>query len=134
MNSLGKRKRRLSAIAGILMLVAGCFNIFWLVGAFTRILDIKELLRITWVISPLPYIILDIGFGGSALIASVLAIIFILAIFLCIFGGAFALRGKTWRSLLIGSVGAFICIPLLGIIVLIITLTTRKKVIRAEKP
>ena len=116
------------------MLVAGCFNIFWLVSASTRILDIKELLRITWVISPMPYIILDIGFGGSALIASVLAIIFILAIFLCIIGGAFALRGKTWRSLLMGSVGAFICIPLLGIIALIITLTTRNKVIRAEKP
>ena len=134
MNSLGKRKRRLSSIAGILMLVAGCFNIFWLVSASTRILDIKELLRITWVISPMPYIILDIGFGGSALIASVLAIIFILAIFLCIIGGVFALRGKTRRSLLIGSVGAFICIPLLGIIALIITLTTRNKVIRAEKP
>lgn len=134
MNALGKSKRRLSKIAGILMLIAGGFNILWLVGAFTRILDIKELLRTTWVVSPMPYIILDIGFGGGTLIASFFAIIFILGIFLSIIGGALAVRGKTWRSLLMGSTGAFICIPPFGIIAIIITLTARNKFISAEKP
>ena len=52
-------------VAGLLMLTAGIFNILWLAAAFTRIIDVKELLRTTWAMSPFPYIILDIGFGGN---------------------------------------------------------------------
>lgn len=112
-------------VSGILMLMSGAFNILWLIGVFTRIFDIKELLRLTWVISPFPYIILDVGFGGNAFIASVLVILFILGIFLSIIGGLLTLRKKP-RALLMGALGAFICIPLLGIATIIITEMVRK--------
>jgi hypothetical protein len=119
------RNRRLSMVSGILMLTSGAFNILWLIGVFTRILDIKELLRLTWVISPFPYIILDVGFGGNAFIASVFVILFIVGIFLSIIGGSLALSRKP-RALLIGALGALICIPLLGIVSIIITEMVRR--------
>ena len=125
MTSTFTRNRRLSTVSGILMLMSGAFNILWLIGVFTRIFDIKELLRLIWVISPFPYIILDVGFGGNAFIASVLVILFILGIFLSIIGGLLTLRKKP-RALLIGALGAFICIPLLGIASIIITEMVRK--------
>lgn len=125
MTSTFTRNRRLAMVSGILMLMSGAFNILWLIGVFTRIFDIKELLRLTWVISPFPYIILDVGFGGNAFIASVLVILFILGIFLSIIGGLLTL-GKKPRALLIGALGAFICIPLLGIASIIITEMVRK--------
>ena len=125
MTSTFTRNRRLSTVSGILMLMSGAFNILWLIGVFTRIFDIKELLRLIWVISPFPYIILDVGFGGNAFIASVLVIFFILGIFLSIIGGLLTLRKKP-RALLIGALGAFICIPLLGIATIIITEMVRK--------
>ena len=125
MTSTFTRNRRLAMVSGILMLMSGAFNILWLIGVFTRIFDIKELLRLTWVISPFPYIILDVGFGGNAFIASVLVILFILGIFLSIIGGLLTLRKKP-RASLIGALGAFICIPLLRIASIIITEMVRK--------
>ena len=119
------RKRKLPVIAGILMLTAATFNILWLVGAFTQILDIKALLRATWVISPFPYIILDIGFGGNTILASMVAIIFGLGIILSIVGGIFALRRRTWGVALTGSVGAFICVPLFGIAAIILIVMSK---------
>ena len=41
-------------VVGLLMLIAGTFNILWLVSVFARILDAKELLHTTWVITPFP--------------------------------------------------------------------------------
>ena len=125
MTSTFTRNRRSSKVSGILMLTSSAFNILWLIGVFTRILDVKELLRLTWVISPFPYIILDVGFGGNALIASVLVILFILGIFLSIVGGSLALSRKP-RALWIGALGAFICIPLLGIASIIIIEMVRR--------
>jgi hypothetical protein len=125
MASTFTRNRRLSTVSGILMLTSGAFNILWLIGVFTRILDIKEFLRLTWVISPFPYIILDVGFGGNAFIASVLVILFIVGIFLCIIGGSLTLSRKP-QALLIGALGAIICIPLLGIMSIIITEMVRR--------
>ena len=107
------------------MLTAATFNILWLVGAFTQILDIKALLRATWVISPFPYIILDIGFGGNTILASMVAIIFGLGIILSIVGGIFALRRRTWGVALTGSVGAFICVPLFGIAAIILIVMSK---------
>ena len=52
-------------VAGLLMLIAGIFNILWLVSVFARILDAKELIHTTWVITPFPWVILDVGFGGT---------------------------------------------------------------------
>ena len=107
------------------MLIAGVFNVLWLVGVFTRILDIKELLRVTWVISPFPYLILDIGFGGNNFIASALAVIFILGILSGIIGGWFTLKGKTRAFAFMGAAGACICVPLLGIAAVVILVLSR---------
>jgi hypothetical protein len=130
---MAKRNKLLLPIAGIFMLTAGVFNILWLAGVFTRILDVKELLRGTSVISPFPYIILDIGFGGNSFIASLLAIVFILGILLSIIGGLFAVRRKTWGLALTGAAGAFVCIPILGIVAIIIILISWSRFTREEK-
>jgi len=115
------------------MLTSGGFNILWLAGVFTRILDVKELLRGTSLISPFPYIILDIGFGGNSFIASLLAIVFILGILLSIIGGLFAVRRKTWGLALAGAAGAFVCAPIPGIVAIITILISWSRVIREEK-
>jgi uncharacterized membrane protein len=117
---MGSQNRRLPAAAGILMLIAGVLNILWLIGVFTHVLDVKALLRVTWMISPFPYLILDIGFGGNNFIASVLAVIFIFGILLGIIGGWFILKRKNRSLALMGAAGACICAPLLGIAAVII--------------
>ena len=91
-----------------------------------HVLDAKELLRVTWVISPFPYLILDIGFGGNNFIASVLAVIFVLGILAAIIGGWFALKGKTRAIAFVGAAGACISVPLLGIAALIILLASNR--------
>ena len=119
--------RRMPAVAGLLMLTAAIFNIIWLAAAFTQILDIKETLHITWVISPLPYIGLAIGFGGNTALSNMLAVIFILGILLSILGGVFALRRRVWGLTLAGSVGALICVPLLGVAAIIFTVMAKPR-------
>lgn len=114
--------RRLTSLAGILTLAAAAFNILWLAVAFTRIVDVKELLRVTRVILPLPYIVLAIGFGGNTALSSILAIVFILGILLSVIGGVLTLRRRVWRLALVGSVGALICVPLLGIAAFVLTI------------
>ena len=115
---------------GLLMLIAGIFNILWLASVFSRILDAKELLRVTWVITPFPWVILDVGFGGNNMAASLLAIAFLVGIILSIVGGVFALRKRTWGVALAGSVGAFICVPLLGIAAIILTVMFKRSLER----
>ena len=102
------------------MLIAGVFNVLWLIGVFTHVLDVKALLRATAVISPFPYLILDVGFGGNNFIASVLAVIFILGILASIIGGWFTLKRKTRGLAFFGAVGACICAPMLGIAAVIV--------------
>jgi hypothetical protein len=128
MNSVGIRNRRLQVIAGILMLTAGVFNILWLIGVFTHVLDVKALLRATAIISPFPYLILDIGFGGNNFVASLLAVVFILGILISIIGGCFALQRKNRGMALVGAAGACICAPLLGIAAVITTLMFWKRI------
>src|SRR5271157_3214402 len=121
------RNRRLPVSAGILMLIAGVFNVLWLAGVFTRILDVKALLRATAVISPFPYLILDIGFGGNNFIASVLAVVFLLGILSSVIGGWFTLKRKNRGFAFIGAAGACICAPLLGIAAVIIMVLSRSR-------
>jgi hypothetical protein len=102
------------------MMAAGVFNVLWLVGVFTHVLDVKALLRATAVISPLPYLILDVGFGGNNVIASLLALIFLLGIILSIAGGWLTLKRKNRNLSFMGAAGACICVPLLGIAAVII--------------
>ena len=103
----------MSLVAGLLMLTAATFNIVFLAAAFTRIVDLKEILRVTWMISPLPYISLAIGFGGNTVLSNILAAIYVIGILLSIIGGVSALRRRTWDLAMTGSAGALICIPLL---------------------
>ena len=91
MISTETRKNRIPKTAGILMLAAGIFNIIWIIVAFARIIDPKVLLRDTWVITPLPYLILDVGFGGNTFLSGVLVLIFIFGIIFSIIGGIITL-------------------------------------------
>lgn len=136
-SSVGKivsiRNKRMSSIAGLLILTAATFNIISLVGAFTQILDIKELLHITWVISPFPYFILDVGFGGNIVIASIIAIVFVLGILLSIIGSVFSLRRRAWGLALTGSIGALICIPFLGIVAVILIVMSKNQFVGQQR-
>jgi hypothetical protein len=115
------------------MLTAGVFNILWLIGVFTHVLDVKALLRTTAVISPFPYLILDIGFGGNNFVASLIALVFILGILLSIVGGCFALKRKNRGLILTGAAGACICAPLLGIAAVIATLMSWQHINKQKK-
>jgi hypothetical protein len=126
MNSMGKRS--VPAAAGILMLIAGIFNVFWLIGVFTHVLDVKALLRATAVISPFPYLILDVGFGGNNLMASLLALIFLLGIVLSIVGGWLTLKRKSRSMALAGAAGACVAAPLAGIVAVVIILVNGSNV------
>jgi hypothetical protein len=126
MNSMGKRS--VPAAAGILMLIAGIFNVFWLIGVFTHVLDVKALLRATAVISPFPYLILDVGFGGNNLMASLLALIFLLGIVLSIVGGWLTLKRKSRSMALAGAAGACVAAPLAGIVAVVIILVNSSNV------
>ena len=125
------RKNRIPATAGILMLTVGVFNIIWIVVAFARIIDPKALLRDTWVITPLPYFILDVGFGGNTFFSSILVLIFIFGIIVSIIGGISALRRRRWGLVLIGSLGATICFPILGVIVIVLITQSRNQFVRS---
>ncbi len=116
------------AAAGILMLIAGIFNVFWLIGVFTHVLDVKALLRATAVISPFPYLILDVGFGGNNLMASLLALIFLLGIVLSIVGGWLTLKRKSRSMALAGAAGACVAAPLAGIVAVVIILVNGSNV------
>ena len=127
---LSGRDLRKPKVAGLLMLIAGTFNILWLVSVFARILDAKELLHTTWAITPFPWVILDVGFGSNNAAASLLAIAFLVGIILSIVGGIFALRRRTWRIGLAGSIGALICVPILGIAVIILTTISKRSFVK----
>ena len=101
------------------MLIAGVFNILWLLGVFIHVLDVKERLRTTLIISPFPYLILDVWFGGNNLVASLLALIFLVGIILIIAGGWLALK-KNRIITPVGADGSFIRLSLLGTAAMII--------------
>ena len=116
-------KRSVPAAAGILMLIAGIFNVFWLIGVFTHVLDVKALLRATAVISPFPYLILDVGFGGNNLNAFAAGVNFSApAIVLSIVGGWLTLKRKSRSMALAGAAGACVAAPLAGIVAVVIIL------------
>ena len=119
-------------VAGLLMLTAGIINILWLAAAFTRIIDIKALLRGTWVISPFPYINLDIGFGGNIVLTSIIVVVFIAEILLSLISSIFALRKRMWGLALTGSVSTLICVPLLGIVAIILTVISKRSFSRPQ--
>jgi hypothetical protein len=125
--------RKIPAVAGILMLTAGAFNIIWLAAAFTQIIHFKEILRVMWVISPLPYFGVAAGFGGSTAVSNTLAAIFVLGILTSILGSIFALKRRMWGLVLSGSIGALLCFPILGIAAIIVTVMSKRWYLGQEK-
>ena len=119
--------RNTPIVAGLLMLIAAIFNIIWIASAVFGIIDLKGTLHFTWIISPVPYLGLAIGFGGNTALASILVLIFLLGILLSLIGGFFALKRKMWILALIGSLGALICVPLLGIAASVFTVRARHR-------
>jgi len=108
------------------MLTASIFNFLWLIAAFTQIVDIKALLRTTWLISPLPYVILDIGFGGANVISSILAVVFIAGTILSLIGSILAVRKRKWGLSLAGSFGSLVCFPFLGILAIVLLSVSKR--------
>ena len=133
MISPDNKLNRMPAIAGTLMLIAATFNIIWLLIALTGIIDPKVLLHDTSWITPVPYFILDVGFGGNTFLSSVLVLIFIFAIIISIIGGIFALRRRKWGLVLIGTVGAIVGLPILGVISFVLIATLKPQFARSEK-
>jgi len=112
------------------MLVAAAFNIIWLVVALTQIIDIKVLLRNSWVITPFPYLILDVGFGGNTVLSSILVIVFILGMIFSLIRGIFALRRHGWGLALIGSLGSIVCLPFLGAVAIILIASSKRQFVK----
>ena len=84
-------------------------------------------MHVTWIISPLPYIGLATGFGGNAVLSNILGLIYIFGILLSVIGGVSVLKRRTLGLALIGSLGAVICVPLLGIATIILTVRSKNR-------
>ena len=130
MISVDERRKEMPAAAGTIMLVAAAFNIIWLVVALTQIIDIKVLLRNSWVITPFPYLILDVGFGGNTVLSSILVIVFILGMIFSLIRGIFALRRHGWGLALIGSLGSIVCLPFLGAVAIILIASSKRQFVK----
>ena len=113
--------------AGILMLTAGVFNIVWLIVVLARIIDAKAVFRFIWVVSPLPYFGVATGYGGNIGLSNVLAFVFLMAIFVSIFGGVLSLGRKPWGLVLTGAIGTLLCFPILGLVAIILTIMSRRR-------
>jgi hypothetical protein len=81
-------------------------------------------------ISPFPYVILDIGFGDNIVIPAIIVVVFIFGILISLIGDAFALRRRTRGLALIGSVGALTCVPLFGIVAIILLVISKRSFVK----
>ena len=120
-------KKRLLRIAAILMIGAGVFNILFLVMAISGIVDIKAVIGFSWVISPLPYFGVATGFTGRPVISNILAFAYLTGILASITGGIIFLFKNTVVPWLIGTIGALLCLPLLGIASVVVTALSRSR-------
>ena len=121
------RKKRLLKIAAVLMIGAGVFNILFAVMAISGIVDIKAVIGSSWVISPLPYFGVATGFTGRPVISNILAFAYLAGILAAIAGGIIFLFKKNVVPWLIGTIGALLCFPLLGIASVVMTALSRSR-------
>jgi hypothetical protein len=56
--------------------------------------------------------------------------LFLVGIILSIAGGVFALRRRVWGGALAGSIGALICVPILGIAAIILTAISKRSFVK----
>ncbi len=128
------RKSKKPTVAGILMLVAVVLTLVFVGVPVARdvfySISYTGLDWFTWFVSPLPFLALAAGFGGSIVIANILTVIFPLSILLAIAGGILALTRRGWELSIAGSVGALLCTPVLGIVALSLTITARDEFLR----
>jgi hypothetical protein len=124
------KKNLYPTISGVLMLVSGVFSIVWLSAAFARIVEFKDILRVIWVISPVPYFGVATGFGGNAALANLMVGGFVVGIPVSIIGGAFALHKRPWWLALVGSIGAFVCVPVPGLAAIILVIKFKNQWLR----
>ncbi len=117
------------------MLIAGIIPIFWLVFAISRSSVLQGLARshFVWVVMPLPFFGLATGFSGNTTFSNLLAGLFILGILLTTVGGIFALRKPILVLVLAGSIGALLCVPVLGIAALVLIVKSRSSFVKLSK-
>ncbi len=120
-------KKTLLRIAAVLMIVAGVLNILLFVVAISRIVDVKAVIGVSWVISPLPYFGVATGFTGRTGLSNVLAFAYLAGILAAITGGIIFLFKNSVIPWLIGTIGALLCFPLLGIASIVVTGVSRTK-------
>lgn len=121
-------------VAGILCLVSVFFP--WLLALIARTMsgNISQTSNIfLWIFIPIiPVIGHTVPFSvfGNAppipLIGIISILAFIVSLPLAIIGGIMAIRRKLWGLALAGSIGAFICSPLLGIAAIILVAQSRR--------
>ncbi len=120
-------KKRLLRISAGLMICAGVLNILLFVIAISRIVDVKAVIGVSWAISPLPYFGVATGFTGHTGLSNVLAFVYLAGILAAILGGIIFLLKNTVVPWLIGTIGALLCFPLLGIASIVVTGLSRAR-------
>lgn len=120
-------KKRLLRVAAVLIIGAGFFNILFVAMAISGIVDIKAVIGFSWVISPLPYFGVATGFTGRPVISNILALAYLAGILAAIAGGMIFLFKNTVVPWIIGTIGALLCFPLLGIASIAVTVMSRSR-------
>jgi hypothetical protein len=121
------RKKRYLRTAAVLMCCSGVFNILLFVVAISGIVDVKSVIGASWAISPLPYFGVATGFTGRPVISDVLLFAYLAGILAAIAGGIIFLFKNTVVPWLIGTIGALLCLPLLGIASVVMTALSRSR-------
>lgn len=114
--------------ASLLMLVAAVISFGWLAAAYSRIPGFETIIRshLIWVVSPLPFVGLAVGFGGNVLLSNIMALLYILSLPAALVGSITTIRRRMWALSLIGAIGAFIAVPLLGIPAIFLIFAARR--------
>ena len=120
-------KKRLLKIAAVLMIGAGTLNILWAAVAISGVVDPKALVGISWAISPLPYFGIATGFTGRPVISNILAFAYLAGVLAAIAGGVIFLFKNAVVLWTIGTIGALLCFPLLGIASIVMTVSSRTR-------
>jgi hypothetical protein len=120
-------KKRLPRIVAVLMIVAGVLNILLVFIAISGIVDPKGVIGSSWAISPLPYFGVATGFTGRTGLSNVLAVTYLAGVLAAIAGGIILLFRNSVVPWIIGTIGALLCFPLLGIASTVVTVLSRPK-------
>ena len=121
------RKKRLLRTAAVLMIGAGVLNMLLVALAISGIVDVKAVIGFSWVLSPLPYFGVATGFTGRPVISNILAFAYLAGVLAAIAGGVIFLFKNAVVLWTIGTIGALLCFPLLGIASIVMTVSSRTR-------